>query len=186
MGSLAPEQSPELNPLPSVKDSAPGASLRIASPAVEGSPSASAGIFVGCKQRVSGQRESPLPSAGAGTAVARCREPSFLPAEGPSARFQTSLILSNLWVSMKSLQFDTQSVQSGSQSCAIPSSLFWNPVCVFIWYERKPDVPIPQRKLWPAHGRYSAVFTCVSFAVSEILTVQFRSDSLLLTAVETH
>lgn len=133
-----------------------------------------------------GLREPPPPSAGAGAAAARRREPSFLPAEELSAHFQTSLILSNLWVSMKSFQFDTRSMLSSSQSCAIPSSLFWNLVCVFFWYKRKPNVSIPQRKLWPAHGRYSAVFTCISFAVSEILTVQFRSDSFLLTAVEMH
>lgn len=109
--------------------------------------------FCGMQSKGScGTRESPLPSAGASAAAAWRWEPSFLPAKELSAGFQSCLILSNLWVSMKSFQFDTQSVQRGSQSCAIPSSLFWNLVCIFFWYERKPDVSIPQRKLWPAHG----------------------------------
>ena len=73
--------------------------------------------FCGMQSKGSlGSRESPPPSAGAGAAAARRWEPSFLPAEELSAHFQTSLILSNLWVSMKSFQFDTQSTQSGSQS----------------------------------------------------------------------
>lgn len=100
--------------------------------------------------------------------------------------FQTSLILGNRWLSMKSFQLDTPTIQSSSRSCAIPSSLFWN-LCCFFWYTEGVSQMCPFHKgNRPAHARHSAVFTCVSFAVSEILTVQFHSDSPLLTAVEMH
>jgi len=132
-GCLVLDQSLELNP--AVKDAAPGTSLQIVSPAAAGSLSASAvgsgaGVLVGCQAKGLWAHGN-LPRA---AAVARRREPSFLPAEELSAPFQTSRILSNLWVSMKSLQFDTRSAQSGSQSCAIPSSLFWNLACIFFYF----------------------------------------------------
>lgn len=121
-GSLTPGPNPELTPLPALKGAAPGTSQ---GPAAEGSlslaPRFGAGIFVGCEVSL-GMWEPPLRSAGA----SGCRQLSILPAALLSAPFQTSPILSNPWFTMKSFQFDAQSVWSSSWSCAIPSSLFWN------------------------------------------------------------
>lgn len=98
-----------------------------------------------------GTRESPPLSAGAGAAAARHRGASFLAAEELSARFQTSLILSNLWVSIKSFRLDTR-------VCRVVLSLVqFPPLCFGNWFVFFFDTSVSQ--MCPFHKGNSGLRT---------------------------
>lgn len=125
-----PKLAPSLGPKPGTK---PASFARGCSPnnsSANGVPcSRGVTLSLSCRYFCGLQSQGTLWHTGISSTAARCQEPSFHPTQGLSTHFQTSLILSHLQISMKSFRFDTQ---SSSETCAIPSSLFWN--LAWFWF----------------------------------------------------